>query len=162
DGAGLLEMAGDVRAVLLEKFEEETGIDRVLDQPIGERHRHRAEADLHRARPLHAHSSGVGLLELAHGLLPGALPAWIAGQPDGARLAPTPGGDGGPRRRTASRAAAPFAPGRRARARSRAAVSSARDSRSTPDPSGRLLAGDQRGADDLLHLRDARFPSFAP
>src|SRR5205807_5894017 len=49
-----------------------------------------------------------------------------------------------------------------ARGRSRAAGSSARDSRSTPGPSGRFLASDQRGADDLLHLGDARLPSFAP
>src|SRR5437867_7768188 len=62
----------------------------------------------------------------------------------------------------AARAAALFAPGRPTRARSRAAESSARDSRSTPGPSGRLLAGDQRGADDLLHLGDARFPPFSP
>ena len=88
DRAGLLEVAGDVCAVLLEKFEEETGIDRVQDQPVGERHRHRAEADLHRARPLHAHSSGVGLLELAHGLLPGARPGWIAGEPEGLSESP--------------------------------------------------------------------------
>ena len=88
DRPGLLQVPRHESAVLLEEVEQFRHQALVAHESEAERHRHGAQRDLHRARPLHAQAHRIGGAETAHGLDPRARPLRVAGERERLREAP--------------------------------------------------------------------------